>query len=187
MEKIKQENNLTIPNLLSALRLVLIPFYVWQYLRGHQITALIIFLIVQLTDLLDGMIARRFGQVTSLGKLLDPLADKLLLIAVLVCFVITGQLPLWVLIVILSKEVIMLIGGAVALKHKIVVQSKMIGKVATVLFAAMIILMLLSISPLDRIMMYVALATSLAALVYYALDMLRGLRDGSLRAGDNQP
>lgn len=176
MEKIKQENNLTLPNLLTALRLVLIPFFVWKYLSGRQVAALVIFLIVQLTDLLDGMIARRFGQVTNLGKLLDPLADKLLLLSVLTCFVIDHKMPLWVFIVILTKELVMMVGSVYALRKKIVVQAKMLGKVATVLFAAMVVCMLLSWSPVDAILMYVALAVSLAALVFYAVDGWKVLR-----------
>jgi cardiolipin synthase len=179
MERIKRENNLNVPNALTALRILLVPFFVWQYLRGNLITALIIFLVVQQTDLLDGMIARRFNLVTSFGKLMDPLADKLLLLSVLTCFTITGKLPLWVLIVMLSKELLLIAGSAYALKKKVVVQSQFLGKAATVLFAGMVVATLLSLSPLDTILLYAGMASSLAALVFYAVDMLRKKREGT--------
>lgn len=183
MEKIKQENNLTIPNLLTALRIILVPFFIWQYLRGHSLTALVIFLIVQLTDLLDGMIARKFGQVTSLGKLLDPIADKLLLLSVLACLTlrpIEGRgLPLWVLFVVLGKEALTLLGGAFALRRKVVVQSQFLGKAATFLFAGTIVVILLGYQTLGTVLLYISLATSLGALVFYGVQMYKGLRDGT--------
>lgn len=180
MEKIKQEKNFNVPNALTVLRIVLVPFFVWQYMRGNQIVALVIFLIVQLTDLLDGMIARRFNLITSFGKLMDPLADKLLLISVLICFTITNKLPLWVLLVIAAKELLLIIGGAYALKKHMVVQSQFLGKMATVLFAGMVVAVLLSLSPLDTILMYAGVAASLGALVFYATNLIRSIRSGVL-------
>lgn len=187
MEKIKRENNLNVPNALTILRILLVPFFAWQYLRGNQVAALVIFLIVQLTDLLDGMIARKYHLITSFGKLMDPLADKLMLISVLICFTITGKLPLWVLLVIAAKELLLIIGGAYALKKHLVVQSQFLGKLATVLFAGMVVAVLLSLSPLDTILMYAGVAASLGALVFYATGMLRSIHAGTFGEQPKNP
>lgn len=185
MEKIKREKILNVPNLLTMLRIVLVPFFIWQYMRDNKLAALTIFLIVQLTDLLDGMIARHYHLVTNFGKLMDPLADKLLLLSVLACFTIKGELWPWVLVVILVKEGIMIIGGAWALKQKVVVQAQFLGKAATVLFAAMIVATLLDWKPLNTILLYISLAASLGALVFYAVDLLRDMRSGTFGAEKN--
>ena len=87
-----------------------------------------------LTDALDGFVARRFNQITALGKLLDPIADKLSLLTLLGLFVADGQIPRWLLTIVLIKEAILIAGGAAALKKGIVVYAMPIGKVTTVTF-----------------------------------------------------
>ena len=76
MEKIRQDKILNVPNALTMLRFALMPFFVWQFFSGHMTAALGIYVTVQLTDMLDGLIARRFHLVTNFGKLMDPLADE---------------------------------------------------------------------------------------------------------------
>ena len=77
-----------IPNILSSLRIVMIPFFVWQMLTGNMLSAGLILLASGITDTLDGQLARHFGWISDLGKILDPFADKLTQTAVSVCFII---------------------------------------------------------------------------------------------------
>ncbi|MFR1592700.1 MAG: CDP-alcohol phosphatidyltransferase family protein, partial [Christensenellales bacterium] len=132
MEHIKQDQIINIPNTLTVIRILLLPVVVWRFVVGDATGALIAYLAAMLTDALDGIIARKFNQITALGKLLDPLADKLSLVTLLGLFVSDGQIPLWVLAIILLKEAAMVIGGGVALKRGIVVYALPIGKVTTV-------------------------------------------------------
>ena len=173
MEKIRQEKNVNLPNALTMLRVVLLPLYAWFYLREDRIAALTVFAVAQLSDLLDGYLARRWHQITQFGKLMDPLADKLTLLTALLCFGFKGQLPWWAIGVVLGKEALMVVGGIWALRRKIVVAALPIGKVATALFALAIVCTLLAWHPADLWVLYAAVLTTLAALGVYAANMWR--------------
>ena len=128
-----------VPNLLSVLRICLVPVFVYSYLSDPndiKINAIIIYAIASFSDVLDGYIARKFQASSSLGKILDPLGDKLMLIAVLVCITIDGIIPLWVIIVAFVKELLIAIGGFVI--HRTVKtpmpQSNILGKASTFVF-----------------------------------------------------
>ena len=182
MEKIRRENNWNIPNALTVLRLLLLPVFAWRYLIGDNSGALVVYLVVQVSDLLDGFIARKWRQITSFGKLMDPLADKLMLLTALICFGVRGKLAWWVVTLILGKEALMIAGGAFALRKKIVVSARWIGKVATGLFAAAVIGMLINneaavLGVLPQALLYAAVAVTLAALCTYAHNLLRKLRE----------
>ncbi|MFR6641358.1 MAG: CDP-alcohol phosphatidyltransferase family protein [Christensenellales bacterium] len=87
MNKDYDKRIITIPNILTAIRLLLIPFFVWQYLSGKFVAATIIVVVSGVTDVIDGIIARKFNMVSALGKALDPIADKLTQICVMLCLV----------------------------------------------------------------------------------------------------
>lgn len=143
MEK-TQNKIFNIPNVLSMIRMLLIPLFVYFYFdasdsRISYLYAGITLIVSGLTDLVDGVVARRFNQITQLGKILDPLADKLTQLAVVVCVAIkySSTILTVVLSVFVIKEVLMLIGGAIMIKKKISIRgSKWYGKVATVVFYA---------------------------------------------------
>ena len=102
---------MNLPNKLTILRVVLIPVYVfflWYPGFGEygSYLAVAVFIFASLTDLLDGKIARKYNLVTNFGKFMDPLADKLLVCAALICLVETGALAAWIVIVIISREFI---------------------------------------------------------------------------------
>ncbi|NLC84086.1 MAG: CDP-alcohol phosphatidyltransferase family protein [Ruminococcaceae bacterium] len=130
---------LNVPNTLTLLRLLAIPVLAAVIYAGDQYNtlALILFLAIWVTDLLDGWIARRFNQMTEFGKLFDPLVDKLFQFTTALMLYIVGKLPFWVPAFIFVRELLMIIGSAILLRHgKIVVQSKWYGKLSTVLFVA---------------------------------------------------
>lgn len=177
MEQIRRERILTIPNILTLVRIALLPAIVWRYQIGDTLGAFLAYVIAMVTDAVDGIIARRFNQITALGKLLDPLADKLSLLTLLGLFVADGQIRLWVLGLILLKEAAMIMGGAVALKRGIVVYALPIGKVTTCAFIASMIMRFIGWTNAADGMMYVSLALSMAALVWYSLVLMKKLRE----------
>ncbi len=175
VEHIKQDQIINIPNTLTVIRILLLPVVVWRFMVGDATGALIAYLAAMLTDALDGIIARKFNQITALGKLLDPLADKLSLVTLLGLFVSDGQIPLWVLAIILVKEVTMVIGGGVALKRGIVVYALPIGKVTTVVFVLSIIARFLSWTQIADTLLWISVALSMVALIWYAVDLMKKL------------
>ena len=124
---------LTVPNLISSIRILLIP--VFTYLIVHRPTTLggvALFAFVLATDWVDGVLARRTGQVSDLGKILDPVADRLAIAAGLTALVIRGAFPLWAALLILVRDAIILIAGASLLAaRRIRLDVRFIGKSAT--------------------------------------------------------
>jgi cardiolipin synthase len=128
---------MNIPNFLTIIRLFLVPVFVMVFFSGTQNATIIsvsIFLAAGFTDVLDGYIARKYNMVTKWGTVLDPFADKLMSITVLISFAIKNIIPAWVLYVIGIKELLMIIGGAVLFKKGTCVPAKIYGKITTVLF-----------------------------------------------------
>ncbi len=141
----------TIPNLLSVIRIILTPVFAVLFLNGQKVTAVIILAVAALSDMFDGKIARRFNQVSALGKILDPVADKISQITIAVILLIDFQKSDneminafgWVFLVFLIKEAVMIIGGLVMLLMDIRPGAAEIwGKVATAVFyIGMVIIM----------------------------------------------
>ena len=123
-----------IPNMLTILRFILIPFIVVLILKEKFLDAFILLTISSLSDVLDGRIARKFNLVTDIGKLLDPLADKANQISVLVSLVIIKVIPIWIVVILFIKEFILIAGASWLYGKKVVVSSKWYGKMTTVIF-----------------------------------------------------
>ena len=140
----------TLPNKLTMLRIILVPFFVAALLyengdeTAFRILALVIFLVASFTDLLDGKIARKYNLVTNFGKFMDPLADKLLVCSALICLVQLEQLPAWVVIIIISREFIISGFRLVAADQGIVIAASMWGKSKTVSQMISIVLLILN-------------------------------------------
>ena len=131
-----------IPNILTLFRFVLIPFIIINLVNDNYIAAFIIFTVSGLTDILDGCIARKFNFVTNFGKLIDPLADKCTQILTLGTMAVKDIIPMWIIIVVVAKEVIMISGASFLYGKELVVSSRWYGKLATVLFYIAIVLSL---------------------------------------------
>lgn len=169
----------TVPNILSMFRIVCVALMIGAFCAGKLIVAMTIFIVAILTDLVDGFIARRYNQITDLGKLLDPLADKLLVLSALVAFYALRILPLWVVAIAIAKEVVMIVGAAFCLKKKdIVVFSNLFGKIAATVFYLAIILTFLHqyVAPWHMVAMVVALVMSILAMVQYGIITLMRTR-----------
>lgn len=107
----------TVPNILSLLRLALVPVFLILIVNGDDALALLVLVISSVTDFLDGQIARRFGQITRLGQLLDPLADRLFIFAALIGLAARDVLPWWLLALIVGRDVMLLVVGIVLANH----------------------------------------------------------------------
>ena len=132
-----------VPNILSICRLLLIPVIVISVVTSNYLLAIIVFTISSLTDIVDGYIARNFDAVTNVGKLLDPLADKLTQLSMIASLVWTNVISGWILAVLLTKEFIMIAGASFLYGKSVVVYSKWYGKLATVLLYLSIMVSLL--------------------------------------------
>jgi cardiolipin synthase len=107
----------SIPNMLSILRLILVPVFLLLLLSDNYISALIVLAFASFTDWLDGQIARRFNQITQLGKILDPMADRLFIFATLIGLTLNGNIPWWLAVVIVLRDVLLAVGTPILARH----------------------------------------------------------------------
>ena len=159
---------MNIPNILTLFRIVLIPVFAWYAMKDQYLWAVVIFLIAQGTDVLDGYIARKTGQITDFGKLFDPVADKLLQITAVFILAFKGGIPWIIPVILILKEAGMVFGGILFFKKKIVVSAKWYGKVASFLFFLAIVINLLDF-PGKLPVIWIALAFTLFAMVMYII------------------
>ena len=180
----------TLPNALSAARILLIPAFVWLIVdRDTTFTGLLLFGVVVGTDWLDGYVARRTGRVSEVGKLLDPTADRLAIAAGLVALVARGAFPLWAALLIMVRDVAILIAGVMLLvTRKARIEVRFVGKVAT--FSLVVAIGLIAWGNLGYpfpaaaravgwIIYAVGIAEYYVATALYAGDLRRALESGS--------
>lgn len=168
-----------IPNALTILRFILIIPIIYFILTGQYIAGFIILTISGITDILDGCIARKFNFITNFGKLIDPLADKSTQVAVLAALTFRGIIPLWMLIIVFVKELVMVAGASFLYGKKLVVSSRWYGKLTTVLFYIAIVCSLFieywntylnSSNPIpdfDEYIYYLAILATVFSLIMY--------------------
>lgn len=133
LDLLKQINN--IPNMLSVFRIVLIPFYVIAYFKENYWLAVILLFLSGVSDLVDGFVARHFNQITDLGKALDPLADKLTQMAIMVCAAAKNIIMMSLLVIVVAKEVLMITFNFYMFKKgEKPIAAKWYGKLATAVF-----------------------------------------------------
>lgn len=167
---------MNLPNKLTVLRMIMIlPFVVFMLLPdlvpGGKWIALILFITASMTDWLDGYLARKYHLVTNFGKFMDPLADKLLVCAAMICLVETGKIPSWVVIVIISREFIISGFRLVASDNGVVIAASYWGKFKTVFQMFMIIFMIVDLGGIftliSQALMWIALALTIISLLDY--------------------
>ncbi|POP34553.1 CDP-diacylglycerol--glycerol-3-phosphate 3-phosphatidyltransferase [Lactonifactor longoviformis] len=164
------------PNKLTCLRVIMIPFFVFFMLTdaagsAGKWIALVLFIVASLTDTLDGYLARRDNLVTNFGKFMDPLADKLLVCSALICFVETGKLHAWLVIIIISREFIISGFRLIASDNGIVIAASYWGKFKTVSQMIMTILLIADLGGVfdiaETVFIYLALILTVVSLVDY--------------------
>jgi CDP-diacylglycerol--glycerol-3-phosphate 3-phosphatidyltransferase len=146
MEKINRARILNLPNGLTIIRVLAIPVIILLLLYSEQtfrIATGLLFLLVAVTDTLDGYLARRYGLVTTLGKFLDPLADKLLVVTTLIALIPSRGVPFWMVIVIVGREIAVTGLRGIAVSQGIVISASSWGKYKTVFEVASILFLIL--------------------------------------------
>lgn len=162
---------MNIPNLLTLFRIILIPIFILVFFSetpNSLLKSILIFLLAGFTDFLDGYIARKYKIITKAGIVLDPLADKLMLITVLSCLLIKGYIPAWVLIVIAAKEIFMILCGVFLYKKNIVIPSNIFGKLSTVFFYISIFVLAFS-HKIGIYLLYFSVASAIVAFFNYVI------------------
>ena len=166
---------LFIPNALTIIRFLLIPLIIHSVIKGNYLLAFVLFTISGITDIADGFIARKFNLISNFGKLMDPLADKLTQLSMLTILVVKGMIPVWILIIVALKEIVMVCGASFLYGKDVVVYSRWYGKLATVLFYLAIVCSLLLtqyninnwLSDIDLYLYYLAIITTIFAFIMY--------------------
>jgi CDP-diacylglycerol--glycerol-3-phosphate 3-phosphatidyltransferase len=168
---------MNLPNKLTIFRVLLIPFFVVILMTNclgdiSGWTALIIFVVASLTDLLDGKIARKYNLVTTFGKFADPLADKILVISAMICLVELQKLKAWIVVVIVAREFIISGFRIIAAEKDVVIAASYWGKFKTTFQMVMIIMLLADInvpawSVAATVVTYIALILTVVSLIDY--------------------
>ncbi len=186
----KTVDKMNLPNKLTLLRVVLIPFFV-LFMKISPMTgawarwvALVIFVAASVTDLLDGKIARKYNLVTDFGKFMDPLADKLLVCSALILFVDLGRMQSWIVIIIIAREFIISGFRLIAAEKGKVIAAGIWGKLKTAVTMVTIIIMIPAFSGagihvLEQILIYLSLALTILSLIDY-LSANRDVLDGEV-------
>ncbi len=169
---------LNMPNLLTVVRILLVPVLVVALLEktsGGDLLAAIVFAVASLTDAIDGYLARSRNSVTTFGKLMDPIADKLLIIAALVVLVSLGRLEAWVAMVIISREfAVTILRVAVGTQQGIVISASVLGKLKTAFQVAMVIALIAVHG--DPVWLQVLIYATVVITVLSGADYFFGLR-----------
>jgi len=169
---------MNLPNKLTVMRVILIPFFVAALLYDNGSSQT-----MRVTDLFDGKIARKYNLVTNFGKFMDPLADKLLVCSALICLIQLGQLPAWVVIIIISREFIISGFRLVAADNGIVIAASYWGKFKTTFQMIAVILMIFNIPALKTvtfIMLAAAVVLTIVSLVDYVAKNVEVLTKGGM-------
>lgn len=191
---------MNLPNKLTVFRVILIVPFVLVMLGSHarwgwfmavfggiadyaDYIALGIFIIASLTDLLDGKIARKYNLVTNFGKFMDPLADKLLVCAAMICLIEMDRIPAWIVIIIISREFIISGFRLVAADNRVVIAASYWGKFKTTFQMVMVCLMIADIEALavlTQIVMWIAVVLTVVSLADYLVKNKGVLLDGKI-------
>ena len=181
------------PNQLTIARICMIPLFVvlilWVPKPVGNILSMIVFIIASLTDTADGYIARKYNYVSTFGKFMDPLADKLLVCSALICLVDLGRIESWIVIIIIAREFIISGFRLVAVEKGVVIAANIWGKVKTVMQMLMVILMLGNFSgflgTVAQILKWAALVLTLISLATYLFQNRHVLKDETAESPQN--
>ncbi len=185
MEKLNHQQIMSLPNGVTILRILAIPLILvlLSYTgRGYQILTALLFLGAAVTDTFDGYLARRRGMVTTLGKFLDPLADKLLIVTTLIALIPTREIPAWMVIVIVGREIAITGLRGIAVSQDLIISASTLGKYKTVFEAASIFFLILDGSyffinfrPIGLVLLWVALGIAVISGVDYFRRYLKSI------------
>jgi len=170
----------TIPNLLSILRIILIGPIIYCILQSgtpYFYVGIVLIGIGILTDYLDGILARKFNQISEFGKILDPLADKLAVGSLVIVLIYYRDFPVWIAAVIIGRDILIMLAGLIwASKHKFVLASNFLGKVTVNAIALVIVIYLFDISILKEIFSWIAVALTVISGAVYLQRFMKSIQ-----------
>jgi CDP-diacylglycerol---glycerol-3-phosphate 3-phosphatidyltransferase len=185
VEKLNHQQIMSLPNGVTILRILAIPLILvlLSYVgRGYQIVTALLFLGAAVTDTFDGYLARRRGMVTTLGKFLDPLADKLLIVTALIALIPTREIPAWMVIVIVGREIAITGLRGIAVTQDIVISASRLGKYKTVFEVTSIFFLILDggylsadFHPIGMVFLWVALVVAVLSGADYFRKYLKSI------------
>ena len=184
---------MTLPNILTCVRVLLIPVFLvlaYQNNLPCDVAALIVYVVACLTDYVDGYLARKNNQVTNFGKFMDPVADKLLVMAALLIFVEDGTIAAWMVAIILGREFIVSALRMVAASEGLVIAANYWGKAKTMITMITLIFLLCPIGPvmlgpvsLQTILIWITVIITAISGVTYIIDNFSVIKDGFTQKG----
>jgi CDP-diacylglycerol--glycerol-3-phosphate 3-phosphatidyltransferase len=165
---------LTISNVLTVSRLFMLPFIVYFLVRRENEAAFVFMCVSLATDVVDGFLARRFHQESDLGRILDPLCDKVSLAVILTVLVLMRELPLWMAIVVVLRDILILIGSFFVYSHRsLIFKSNVLGKATGFLFGALILAYTINLRTLGVWIMYAAIVLMTLTFITYTLRYIK--------------
>lgn len=170
---------MNIPNQLTTLRVILIPVFMFFFtsdITANNIIAAIVFIVASLTDFLDGHLARKWNLVTNFGKIMDPFADKLLVLTALIYLAISGIIPGWPVIIIIGRELLVTSLRALAADNGIILAARNLGKFKTVSQMFAIIFLILGWQIIGLILLYIAVTLTIISLIDYLIQLSKSIK-----------
>jgi cardiolipin synthase len=171
----------SIPNIITLGRIMLVPVIVWAIVSSQMEIAFTVFLIAGVSDAVDGFLAKRFNMTSKLGALLDPLADKALLVSIYVALGIWGAIPGWIVLLVVSRDIMIVAAVIISwlFDKPVAMKPLMVSKLNTVFQVAFAALVLASLSfgfkltPFDNILMSLITIFTLSSVSLYLVEWLR--------------
>jgi cardiolipin synthase (CMP-forming) len=171
----------SLPNLITLGRILLVPVIIWAITSGQMAVAFVLFFIAGVSDAVDGFLAKRFNMQTEIGALLDPLADKCLLVSIYIALGMTSEVPRWLVILVVSRDIIII--GAVIVSwlvdRPVPMKPLMVSKlntVAQVVYAGLVLASLgfgFVFTPFDIILMAIVTVLTLLSVSFYLVEWVR--------------
>ncbi len=175
------KSRVNLPNIITLGRILLVPVIVWAIASNQMTIAFVIFVVAGVSDAIDGFLAKRFNMTTEIGALLDPVADKALLVSIYVTLGISGDIPRWLVILVVSRD-FMIVGAVIVswiLDNPVPMKPLMVSKlntVAQVAFAALVLASLgfgFSTSPYEIVLMLCVTVLTLLSVSFYLVEWAR--------------
>ena len=161
---------MNLPNKITVARIAMVPIFIWVLLSGIQnsrIIAAAIFIIASITDFIDGYLARKYKLITDFGKLMDPMADKILVASALIALVQIGRISVWPVAIILAREFLITSFRSLAASKGLVIAASIWGKIKTNTQIFAIILLMLTNNPIADIMLWISVISTILSAVDY--------------------
>jgi CDP-diacylglycerol--glycerol-3-phosphate 3-phosphatidyltransferase len=172
-----RDRKLTISNVITISRLIALPFIVYFLITDQRIIAFIIMLISLLSDAVDGYLARKLHQESELGKSLDPVCDKIFLAVILITLYVIGSIPLWGVIVIVSRDFFILLGSFFILRLKsTILTSNLLGKITGFIFGVIICAFTLNLRYIGMVFLFISIPAIIGTFTIYTVRYIKVMK-----------